>query len=343
MGVAVKYSFIFLFVFSILILGIFTINAAVNKQGSVKWESASNINGVFSGTTGASETLASAIGRTSLGIVNPSPTIFNILPTSPNIVREWETYTGSSGPQISNHYILVDEDSDEDSSSLSTRDYVFTSTTNYNENFETTSPTDIKGTTMTVQLFIYASTGNRRAIEYKICDSENLASQHCTPVTTLNKNSNSAWYSSSTETITCSAWGANCQNVANNLKIMLKSVSQTGLRTSGSVQVYATYIKLSYSNQDPYYVGSGPLINDKNSFKTISDPATLISGHKPSEIWIATKENGNRVEMKLSEAFSSARNLCGDSSVGTTYSPPSNLKKYMLASEVEISSGESLQ
>lgn len=84
------------------------------------------------------------------------------------------------------------------------------------------------------------------------------------------------------------------------------------------------------------------LINDKNSPKSITDPATKSDpGHKASEIWIATKENGNRIEMRLTDVFSSARNLCGDSSVVPPYTNAPNPS--MTASEVELSNGGSLQ
>ncbi len=90
-----------------------------------------------------------------------------------------------------------------------------------------------------------------------------------------------------------------------------------------------------------YAITNNLLINDKSSPKTVNDDASLLGNqHKFSDIWISIKEGGTRTEMTLKDAFSSARNLCGDTDF-TSYSPPPNPSH--LATEIEISSGRSLQ
>ncbi|MEK6761035.1 MAG: hypothetical protein AABX93_03885 [Nanoarchaeota archaeon] len=77
------------------------------------------------------------------------------------------------------------------------------------------------------------------------------------------------------------------------------------------------------------------LINDKNSPKTLTNPTIKLDpGHKISEIWISIKEGGVRKEMTLKDAFSSARNLCGDADF-TGYSG-SIVNPGHLATEVEV-------
>jgi len=124
-------------------------------------------------------------------------------------------------------------------------------------------------------------------------------------------------------------------------------ISVNALFTRGLIWEPANHIKIKFGTQTDTTldsaITSGLLINDRNSPLTVSSGTLPSLGHNASEIWISIKENGVRKEMLLKDAFSSARNLCGDTDFSGYTNSPSPSTKYHLATQVEVATGKSLQ
>ena len=120
---------------------------------------------------------------------------------------------------------------------------------NAREVFQTSSPSDVDtgSTTIDVQLFLYASTGDKRQIRYKICDAESGGGVDCTTEQTIGVNEAEAWYNTTIETINCATWvHADCQVAADALLIDLKQQQSSG-GAGGTAFVFAAYINITYT------------------------------------------------------------------------------------------------